>query len=514
MSDEPSLPRLSGVLWDERSQSFSNNPRKRVRPQRPKNAAGSSFTSSDPAVFSSDDDPGLDNYVEGRRKKRYVGSWFQQQPASSDSTLGESQPLPKGKRTLARQFDSGVFLGSDGTDSDSIAESLEISLRPRLPQLVGRLVPRFSKAEHAARERIQACLDKGDEAVMLWSMDLESISNETISPLTQFSCVPLVVKDVAFEQKDPEIKLNLGLNRLTRVPGAIFDITYLTALTLRGNQLTELPPGISKLTNLRELNLSQNRLRHLPVELLDLIESSDRLRTLALHPNPFLQPDSEFDFLLTEFESLLPGPSRYTYESANDGTKFQPRLLSRHCGRSPLQLATSSGRITSTFRIPSQPTTEPVEVEASDDLPASQASSPQRHAVPSKITAVPSLVEVALRACYKSDNLAEMRNYLPVEYVRLHEGLDRAVQQKEQGGIVCSRCRRQIVVPAVEWVEWRQLATCSKAFGFVTLHAHSKLRDERAVPFLHRGCSLRCGPPENFETDWVVRKGRLIATRA
>jgi len=31
MSEEPSLPRLPAVSWDEQSQTFSNNPRKRVR---------------------------------------------------------------------------------------------------------------------------------------------------------------------------------------------------------------------------------------------------------------------------------------------------------------------------------------------------------------------------------------------------------------------------------------------------------------------------------------------------
>ncbi|KAG7138509.1 hypothetical protein HYQ45_004381 [Verticillium longisporum] len=70
MADEPSLPRLPAISWNEHTQSFSNNPRKRGRARRSSNATPLFNNSSDPAVFSSDDDPALDNYVEGRRKKR------------------------------------------------------------------------------------------------------------------------------------------------------------------------------------------------------------------------------------------------------------------------------------------------------------------------------------------------------------------------------------------------------------------------------------------------------------
>lgn len=155
-----------------------------MRTRRSFSAAPLFNDSSDPAVFSSDDDPALDNYVEGRRKRRYVGSWFHQQPASSDSAFDEPRghtrvvPLPRTKRTLKRQLDSGVWMGSDGTDD--CLEDVPMPTEARLPQLDvdvdvdvalnrASLVqkPVVSQAEQLARQKIRACLDEGDENVDL-----------------------------------------------------------------------------------------------------------------------------------------------------------------------------------------------------------------------------------------------------------------------------------------------------------------------------------------------------------
>lgn len=167
MSDEPSLPRFppsvaAGII--------SGPGRKRVRRNIFDTSGARSLppnqllfnNSSDPAVFSSDDDPALDNYVpydsnsgsatsQFRRKNRYVGSWFAQHPQSSDSAmdggeasghdgvggsdeLGElgspggghqmtlsllsSPPQPRcgrKRRTFERQFDSGVYMDRETT---------------------------------------------------------------------------------------------------------------------------------------------------------------------------------------------------------------------------------------------------------------------------------------------------------------------------------------------------------------------------------------------------------------
>ncbi|KND87810.1 hypothetical protein TOPH_07600 [Tolypocladium ophioglossoides CBS 100239] len=496
MADEPSLPGLPVVGWDEHSQSLSQNPRKRVRNPRSRSSPSLACNSSDPAVFSSDDDPGLDNYVEGRRKKRYVGSWFQQHPTSSDSTFSEGIIVPKqSKRTLARQVDSGVFLGSDGTDGEDIMDALDITVRSKLPQLDKRPIPRVSEAELAAREKIRVCIEQGDETIDFWSLGLEELSNETISPLSNLSCIPLVTKDVAFEQKEPELKVYLAMNRLRRIPGALFDLTHLTILSLRGNKLTELPPAISKLCNLKQLNVSQNRLRYLPAELLGLLELGGNLRNLVLHPNPFYEPDKPFEHNCD------------SYKVVADDTKPEPHFFTWQLGRSPLQLSDSRGEVLSHFKLPSAGMPQKIAVDASGDVqsepPASSISSHVGSSIRSarpRPSPVPSLVQASLRGCYSSAQLPELQYYMPDGLQHLRQLLDRATRQKEMGGITCSRCKRLLIVPTIEWVEWRELSTCTRRrediVRVMEVLPLSLAEDEMAVPFLYRACSWNCGPAQ------------------
>ncbi|PNY27506.1 Uncharacterized protein TCAP_02572 [Tolypocladium capitatum] len=495
MADEPSLPRLPAVAWDEHSQSFSNNPLKRVRNSRSRNSPSLACNSSDPAVFSSDDDPGLDNYVEGRRKKRYVGSWFQQHPTSSDSTFSEVIMPKQSKRTLARQVDSGVFLGSDGSDVEDVTDALDIPARCKLPQLDKRSVPRVSEAELAAREKIRTCIEQGDETIDFWSLGLDELSNETVSPLSNLSCIPLVTKDVAFEQKEPELKVYLAMNRLKRIPGALFDLTHLTILSLRGNKLTDLPPAISKLRNLKQLNVSQNRLRCLPAELLSLLKLGGNLRNLVLHPNPFYEPDKPFEH------------DRDRREAVVDDTKPELYFFTWRLGRSPLQLSDSRGEVLSHFKLLSTSMPQKIAVDASGDAPSelpvssifSHVGSSLRSAPP-RPSPVPSLVEASLRSCYSSAQLPEMQHYMPDGLPHLRQLLDRAARQREMGGITCSRCKRLLIVPTVEWVEWRELSTCTRRLeGLVRvteLLPLSLAEYEMAVPFLYRACSWNCGPAQ------------------
>lgn len=150
-------------------------------------------TSSDPAVFSSDDDPALDNYQDhGRRKRRYVGTWFDQHPASSDSALGDDTdpvyPPPRRrnrapspslslslsqpqKREFKRQLDSGVWMGTDGsltdTDDDVDLELPAARLPLVPPSSPPPARPRFSLEEQAAQETILSCVEGGIEDVDL-----------------------------------------------------------------------------------------------------------------------------------------------------------------------------------------------------------------------------------------------------------------------------------------------------------------------------------------------------------
>lgn len=176
---EPSLPPPPAVSWDAQTQSFA---------KRKRSTASQIFSdSSDPAIFSSDDDPALDNYTEGRhKKKRYVGSWFQQRPASSDSGLSvrpesSGRPGSRWKRPFV-PVDSGVFMGSDSSIDDILDElpparahyavlPPATTTKPTAPQLtqVPRLLQKgkLSETEAKAQEIIRRCIDRGIEAVDL-----------------------------------------------------------------------------------------------------------------------------------------------------------------------------------------------------------------------------------------------------------------------------------------------------------------------------------------------------------
>lgn len=521
MSDDLSLPPLPAVSWDEQSQSFSKRSRKRGRNNyQAGNSSPLRFNSSDPAIFSSDDDPGLDNYVEGRPKKRYVGTWFQQRPATDADA--PNALLQQRKRTLTRDYDSGVFLGSDvTTDSEDVLDGLEMPVLPRLPHLDKRIP--LSQAEMAARQKIEECLDRGNESVDLWSMGLEQLSNDTVERLGQIASIPVVAKDVAFLPKEPELRLFLSLNRLSNLPGNIFDLTHLTVLSLRGNLLAELPPAICKLRNLKQLNLSQNHFLALPAEFLDLMQPGGKLRDLALFVNPFILPEgctkSKADG--EDETSLSPGPrTAHRYIGQVDGSKI-PRYLTQWLGRSPVQISDSRGEVLSDFELLLESetrTTLPVEV-SSDQFGLAASYAPRAASMgfrkqETKPSGVPSLLEMALRACYRSSQIRGLEAYIPEGPAHLRELLQRASTQKDMGGLTCSKCRKTLVVPPMEWIEWRELRTSTimhrpeqDVTDVVTKPFTNDVR-EMPVPFLHRACSWNCGPKDlEKNRRWFLPEG-------
>lgn len=175
MDEEPTLPSFSRTNpIARRLDELAGHPqRKRVRENSPP-------ISSDPPLFSSDDDPSADNYTNKRQKKKYRGPWFHQQPASdSPSDSSEQVHNRKGKRTLARQFDSGVWLGSDGTEGD-FTEGLEcheglssinlgaaIALSYDPLRKAPFLQESTTAAEYRAQQQISECLDEGNEDIVL-----------------------------------------------------------------------------------------------------------------------------------------------------------------------------------------------------------------------------------------------------------------------------------------------------------------------------------------------------------
>lgn len=368
-------------------------------------------------------------------------------------------------------------------------------------------------------------------------MQLETISNATISRLSEVVRIPKVEEDVPFEHQDPQLKLFLFNNSLTRVPGAIFNMDHITVLSLRGNLLTELPPSIFKMRNLEELNVSQNSLKSVPWDLLMLIYHSRHLRTLSLHPNPFYRPQ------FTEHMDSSPCPPRTRpregqinrllgaswdqmelsnggYNMLNYGRKFQ----AEYRARTPVQFSDSQGTTYGPFRIDPDATHLPTEdIEAEPLLPRGRAPSSSAPLKP-KPTKVLSLVELTLQACYREElPPSEWRGYWD-KYWRdskfaktggreLIDLLEEMHMQREAGGQQCGVCRRLIIKPIAQWIEWWELRfarsdpnpftpNIGRLDGPVPLepspppsppedplsHEHA----EQLVPFWRRACSWEC----------------------
>ncbi|KAI0153586.1 leucine rich repeat family protein [Pestalotiopsis sp. NC0098] len=566
MADEPALPRFPH--WDSGSQSF--NARKRVRDDdaaaQENNTSSASqqlffANSSDPAMFSSDDDPNVENYAQGRhRKKRYVGSWFQQQPASGDSAFSEESRLPRppkgGKRTFERQFDSGVWMGSDGSTDLELDEDLMMPPPPpsRLPQLDlnrGRQALALSRAEELAQNKIFDAVENGTEDVDLSSMNLETLSNATVAPLSELACIPTVAEGVPFEHKDPSLKIYLSQNPLNRVPGALFNLEFLTYLTLRNAKLTEIPPAIGNLRNLQTLNISLNRLRCLPGEILDLVSYPSKLKTLMLHSNHFysfagdnftreteapkkpyavqhqLVPSGTEESEWTNTDDVLSLGERFI-EDENSTLKLwlnradglaedsaYPNIAkhrnwtwrARIVARTPVQFEDSRGVVMSKYQLPDHKTTSPGAELATEDL-AHAPSTPLAGSSGKngKASRVPSLLELALKSCSRTTQLPHLPSYLPEDApAHLPDVLRRIAAQAEAnadtGDLPCSKCRKRVIVPVAQWIEWWQLHKLR--FHSEIVLGSTIFDNNGTVPFLKRACSYAC-LPEATETGALL----------
>ncbi|KAI0116573.1 hypothetical protein F4776DRAFT_666328 [Hypoxylon sp. NC0597] len=524
MAEEPTLPKLPTVSWDFETQTFANT-RKRARDGQPSLPVFAN--SSDPAVFSSDDDPGVENYTQGRhRKKRYVGSWFQQHPTSSDSTFSEiSRPLPKTRRTFKRQLDSGVWMGSDNSvdAEDDTTSDIKVPAESKLQLKHARPAIAISPSEATARQVIQRAIDTGAQVIDLSYSGIESISNATISQLSILDTTPLIDESFPFEPKERRIEVYLSNNPLLRVPGALFNLEHLTVLSLRNTEITELPPSIGKLRSLETLNLSLARLRYLPWELLDLMRFPSKLRILNIHPSPFYLPDKvttkrDYDALPAEVEHD-DGTIEQFWVNEEDELVIQPEWLDsesemdsaiwdvRTFARSPVQYHDGRGYITSKFQLPQSrrigsPSNSTITIETEDlsspptPPPALGRSKRYQSTSAGKQSRVLSLSELALRSCARAGRLRELQDCLPENapphIVELVEQIaDRSEQNADSGELPCSVCGRRVLVPMAQWVEWCSVAHfdhATKTWGIKSSGV------AKYIPFLRRGCSWGCLP--------------------
>lgn len=432
-------------------------------------------------------------------------------------------------------------MGSDGsidTEDDAVAE-IKMPTEPKLPQLRhARPIPVISPIEQAARDKIQLAIEDGVPTVDLSSFNLESISNKTISQISIFDT--LLNPDFPNTPRDTFTKLYLSNNPLLRAPGAVFNLEYLSVLSLRNTRITELPPSIGNLRNLETLNLSLSCLRYLPGELLDLMKCPGRLQTVTIHPNPFYRPDhlvpnSAHDDVWDE--SFHDDVAFYKEWVSTDGTVFRhwlnknddhhinqseytpdqkdgcPSWDVHALARSPVQYSDSRGSIVSKFQLPklrlSSPDSSDAELPSdlvvqTEDLrssPALPRSSRNLHATSPNQSRVPSLFELALQACSKSGQLRELPSYLPPDAPPhfaelLNHIAARSEEHDNSGDLPCSVCGRRVMMPVAQWIEWWEIGYKDKdriGTGFEVRPVGSG-QNERAVPFLRRGCSWKCIP--------------------
>ncbi|KAK0613120.1 hypothetical protein B0T17DRAFT_499024 [Bombardia bombarda] len=551
MADEPTLPRLTRPRARQPAvPAFfaTAEGRKRARSPDGHHPPSGSTTSSDPAVFSSDDDPALDNYhVHGRRKKRYVGTWFDQHPASSDSAdsaMGDdmrpSQPLPKPqKRQFRRQLDSGVWMGLDGGSVTDTDDGIEMA-PPPAPRISLPAAPHplFSVEEEMARGIVLECLDNGYEVIDLSQKGLCSLSNAILEPLSGLTPIPMVNKDVAFEQRPPSLRLYLSRNSLVQFPAAIANLENLTVLSLRGNKLRELPPSIAALKNLRDLNVAQNRLRYLPGQLLELMAKGSALGELRLHPNPFFQPKkrSYCRWGAPEYDQHMSDPEADVEKSWSGVTTIIR-------SRTPVQFSDSARNILSEFQIPVSDTplsSSPQELEQEDFwqlavpkavLAGQSQSEPQPQPQPQQEESegttrrrsprgVPSLFEIALRAAVRAPQAEQLSSMLDGDDIASHLAgvVDRAVHLHQMGGLRCSVCGRQTLNPVTEWLEFREVQrTVVKVIARDAMRTEVEKSTKTAsnsneswVPFMRWGCSWNCLPHKAVEPAGLEDRARLL----
>src|SRR4051794_30610630 len=101
--DEVELPPLPASQASQRKYSLSLLRRKRSRSEYEPEPA----TSSDPALFSSDEPaPSAELYSAKRRKDKWRGTWWGERLRAE---------VAREKRLFKRSYDSGIWMGSEGT---------------------------------------------------------------------------------------------------------------------------------------------------------------------------------------------------------------------------------------------------------------------------------------------------------------------------------------------------------------------------------------------------------------
>ncbi|CCT61102.1 hypothetical protein IAQ61_001658 [Plenodomus lingam] len=261
-------------------------------------------SSSPPPLFSSDDSResvDVTNYQSPRIfKNKRKGAWW------DNSESAQNTPEPK-KSRMTRNFDSGVYMMSDATDSSEDPLPLHTSPFPSGFDNIGDerhglLLPQLNPRALQFNDTLQSGLDMNSEIYEFRGFDLE---DEDIKDVGRIASVIKNVPDPGdefpeegqFRSLEPEIYINLADNKLRRLSPKLFQIQHLTTLIIRFNNIEELPQGMNQLKNLKTLDVSCNKLRSLPFELLALLKPFGSLERVHTMSNPVLEPMTTARFL-------------------------------------------------------------------------------------------------------------------------------------------------------------------------------------------------------------------------
>ncbi|KAL8896838.1 MAG: hypothetical protein Q9207_007512 [Kuettlingeria erythrocarpa] len=466
-------------------------------------------SSSDTPVFSSDDlPPSVENYFDHRQKRQRRGPWWQH---ADDE--GFRVTRHKSRRTFKRNFDSGVWMGSDSSndgfgplipETKSDEESLlDLALRtfeephafngPVFPYWEDQPpdLESFWQLQEEMHKKVEDCMNNGADTIDLSHAGLTRLARSTLAQL-QFYVAEFKISPSMGEPLTPSLKLFLANNQFTRIPGQLLRLETLTVLSLRGNNLTELPPAINSLINLDELNVGSNKLRWLPYEIRDLLDR--RLRLFGFFPNPFIRPMPKLGY-----DARMPSP-----RLPSEDWKFDHPLWSTKPA-----LLNSNGTLTYESR-PS-PTMSPDYWPPGGVIIANNIDREGAEHAPR----VPSLLETCLRNLRYSPQLGQLPFLLPKDAPpSLDSLLKHTWHVTEAGGQRCTICNTPFIVPRTEWLEWWQLTGMSHAPLRAPLQAtleaigfKKRMMIGLPVPLLRRGCSWRCVPESSInQTGWCPAK--------
>ena len=297
-------------------------------------------------------------------------------------------------------------------------------------------------------------------------MNLQHIRTPTLKPLRHYTKLTLRGNEIRNQKLIPGLCLYLANNMLETVPSEVYHLENLEVLSLRSNALTEVLPSLGRLTNLRELNLSSNQLRWLPWEILSLRQNS--LEKLMIYPNPLIRP--------------LP------LIWAHDPCRNSKAYKWSKAASTRIAFLDSTGASLRGY--------PPAPSSMNEYWPDHQENAKLCQHPPEEGTNAPSLLELALRACYKTLEISQLPFLLPKDCpAHLTQLLKSAWRLKEAGGQTCSVCGEWHIVPRTEWVEWWYYISLK-----ISNHK-SPVKVRGPIPLLRRGCSLQCWE----ETSTVIR---------